>query len=70
MKAPTQVGNEERNTVKIYSAHQFIFKTLTHLFIPNLVITPTYYTRDEGLTPTEDGGTCLRRLNMFRKEVH
>jgi len=25
---------------------------------------------DEGLTPTKDGGTCLRRLNMFRKEVH
>jgi len=25
---------------------------------------------DEGLSPTKDGGTCLRRLNMFRKEVH
>jgi len=25
---------------------------------------------DEGLTPTKDGGTCLRRLSMFRKEVH
>jgi len=25
---------------------------------------------DERLTPTEDGGTCLRRLSMFRKEVH
>jgi len=25
---------------------------------------------DEGLTPTKDEGTCLRRLNMFRKEVH
>ena len=25
---------------------------------------------DEGLTPTKDGGTCLRRLRMFRKEVH
>jgi len=25
---------------------------------------------DEGLTPTKDGGTCLRRLNMFRNEVH
>jgi len=24
---------------------------------------------DEGLTPTKDGGTCLRRLSMFRKEV-
>jgi len=27
-------------------------------------------TCDEGLTSTKDGGTCLRRLNMFRKEVH
>jgi len=25
---------------------------------------------DEGLTPTKDEGTCLRRLSMFRKEVH
>jgi len=25
---------------------------------------------DEGLTPSKDGGTCLRRLSMFRKEVH
>jgi len=25
---------------------------------------------DEGLTPTKDVGTCLRRLSMFRKEVH
>ena len=25
---------------------------------------------DEGLTSTKDGGICLRRLNMFRKEVH
>ena len=25
---------------------------------------------DAGLTPTKDGGTCLRRLSMFRKEVH
>jgi len=24
---------------------------------------------DEGLNPTKDGGTCLRRLSMFRKEV-
>jgi len=23
---------------------------------------------DEGLTPTKDGGICLRRLSMFRKE--
>jgi len=30
--------------------------------------TPT--THDEGLTPTKDEGTCLRRLSMFRKEVH
>jgi len=27
-------------------------------------------TSDEGLTPTKDGGTYLRRLGMFRKEVH
>ena len=27
-------------------------------------------TCDEGLTPTKDGGTCLTRLSMFRKEVH
>jgi len=25
---------------------------------------------DEGLTQTKDEGTCLRRLSMFRKEVH
>jgi len=25
---------------------------------------------NEGLTPTKDGATCLRRLSMFRKEVH
>ena len=25
---------------------------------------------DEGLTPTKDEGTCLRRRSMFRKEVH
>jgi len=25
---------------------------------------------DEGLTPTKDEDTCLRRLSMFRKEVH
>ena len=25
---------------------------------------------DEGLTPTKDGGTCLRKLSMFTKEVH
>ena len=25
---------------------------------------------DEGLTPAKDEGTCLRRLSMFRKEVH
>jgi len=25
---------------------------------------------DEGLTPTKDGDTCLRRQSMFRKEVH
>jgi len=25
---------------------------------------------DDGLTPTKDEGTCLRRLSMFRKEVH
>ena len=25
---------------------------------------------DEGLTPTKDGGKCLRRLSMFWKEVH
>jgi len=25
---------------------------------------------DEGLTPIKDGGTCLRTLSMFRKEVH
>ena len=25
---------------------------------------------DERLTPTKDGGTCLGRLSMFRKEVH
>jgi len=25
---------------------------------------------DEGLTSIKDGGTCLRRLSMFRKEVH
>jgi len=29
-----------------------------------------YSSVDEGLTPTKDGGTCLRRLSMFRKEVH
>jgi len=28
------------------------------------------YGCDEGLTPTKDEGTCLRRLSMFRKEVH
>jgi len=27
-------------------------------------------TFDEGLTPIKDEGTCLRRLSMFRKEVH
>jgi len=25
---------------------------------------------DEGLTPTKDEGTWLRRVSMFRKEVH
>jgi len=25
---------------------------------------------DEGLTPTKDEDTCLRRLSMFRKEVN
>jgi len=25
---------------------------------------------DEGLIPIKDGDTCLRRLSMFRKEVH
>jgi len=25
---------------------------------------------DEGLAPTKDGGTCLRKLSMFRKEVY
>jgi len=25
---------------------------------------------DEGLIPTKDGGTCLKRLSMFRKEIH
>jgi len=25
---------------------------------------------DERLTPTKDEDTCLRRLSMFRKEVH
>ena len=30
----------------------------------------SYTITDEGFTPTKDGGTCLRRLSMFRKEVH
>jgi len=28
-----------------------------------------YRNIDEGLTPTKDEGTWLRRLSMFRKEV-
>jgi len=46
--------------------------------VPILVPPITYYCShalhlafsDEGLTPTKDGETCLRRLSMFRKEVH
>jgi len=30
----------------------------------------SHWTFDEGLTPTKDEGTCLRRLSIFRKEVH
>jgi len=35
-----------------------------------LFLDPALRGDDEGLTPTKDGGTCLRRLSMFRKEVH
>jgi len=38
-KAPTRIGNGGRNTVKISSTQQFIFKTLVYLFIPNYLIT-------------------------------
>ena len=35
-----------------------------------LVFTFFFYgVDDEGLTPTKDGGTCLKRLSMFRKKV-
>jgi len=38
---------------------QEIMTTLSYQLLPH-----------EGLTPTKDGGKCLRRLSMFRKEVH
>jgi len=42
---------------------------LLHLTHETLTLISATMT-DEGLTPTKDGGTCLRRLSMFRKEVH
>jgi len=45
--------------------HQIDF--IQGLSLPNRL---AYRTSNEGLTPTKDGGTCLRRLSMFRKEVH
>ena len=38
--------------------------------VDKLIFPADFYIFDEGLTPTKDGGTCLRRLSMFRKEVH
>jgi len=34
-----------------------------------ILVTP-WSPLDEGLTPTKDEDTCLRRPSMFRKEVH
>jgi len=43
-----------------------IYKGLKNLWSNSLQGGEEY----EGLTPTKDGGTCLRRLSMFRKEAH
>ena len=42
-----------------------------HHHLQTLLVVKTLIANvDEGLTPTKDGGTCLRTLSMFRKEVH
>ena len=46
----------------VHATHLMSMAKLAQLYIKEI--------DDEGLTPTKDGGTCLRRLSMFRKEVH
>jgi len=53
----TMVNLDERSLYLKHEGHEMKLK----------FITPRQ--GDEGLTPTKDGGTCLRRLSMFRKEV-
>jgi len=55
---------EAQNLPQIKSSS--IYKGLKHLWSNSL----QGGADDEGLTPTKDGGTCLIRLSMFRKEVH
>jgi len=52
----------------LLSHEQYIEKLLRKFLYYEFKPVSTPY--DEGLTPTKDGGTCLRRLSMFRKEVH
>ena len=50
--------------------NKFLLKCWT-IFIHNIwVLLIENDKNDKGLTPIKDGGTCLRRLSMFRKEVH
>jgi len=49
------------------SVFEFLIQRRHH---PNFSFQNFWIEIDEGLTPTKDGGICLRRLSMFRKEVH
>ena len=53
----------DKSTVYFFSTWSIISNWVTYVFGPSTF-------SDEGLTPTKDGGTCLRRLSMFIKEVH
>jgi len=64
--------NEERVIKPAHKAHINIVIRINSLKPGTLAqVKPSTSLRlDEGLTPTKDEGTCLRRLSMFRKEVH
>jgi len=54
----------------IYNLPYWLPMKRKYMMLSMMISGPKQRGDDEGLTPTKDGGTCLRRLSMFRKEVH
>jgi len=64
-KDATRADKREAQTLPQIKSSS-IYKGLKNLWSNSLL----EWQDDEGLTPTKDGGTCLRGLSMLRKEVH